>query len=226
MNLKRIFITGIILLLPTLITIVILTIAIQFLNGYIAQPLGGLALSILNLVTDLSILKEHAALFRALIGFPIALLIVIFVGYLATMLGRWIFIGVEKYLLLRIPVVSLIYPYAKQLIDTFLNKDKKREFKSVVAVEYPRKGIYSIGFVTSEGLKDVNTSLGKQTVTIFMPSSPTPFTGWTIMVPKEDIININMTVDDAIRFVVSGGILTPNGAISKEVVHSGTLSQQ
>lgn len=226
MNLKRIFITGIILLLPTLITIVILTIAIQFLNGYIAQPLGGLALTILSLITDLSILKDHAAFFRALIGFPIALLIVIFVGYLATMLGRWIFVGVEKYLLLRIPIVSLIYPYAKKLIDTFLDKDKRKEFKAVVAMEYPRKGIYSIGFVTSEGLKDLNTSLGKQFVNIFVPSSPAPFTGWTIMVPKEEVIHMNMTIDDAIRFMVSGGILTPNEVDIKKAVPSGTPPQQ
>lgn len=209
MNFKRIFMTGVILLLPTLITIFIISLALKFLNIYIAQPLGGVVLAILNLIIDLPVLKEHVALFSALIGFLMALLIVIFVGYLALILGRWIFVGVEKYLLLRIPVVSLIYPYAKQLIDTFLNKDKKAEFKAVVAVEYPRKGIYSIGFVTSEGLKDLKTASGKEFISIFVPSSPAPFTGWTIMVPKEEIINMNMTVDDAIRFVVSGGILTP-----------------
>jgi uncharacterized membrane protein len=209
MNLKRIFATGVILLLPTLITIVILTIAVQFLNSYIAQPLGGMVLSILSLITDLSILKEHAAIFRAIIGFPLALLIVIFVGYFATILGRWLFVGIEKYLLMRIPIVSLIYPYAKQLIDTFLNKDKKKDFKAVVAVEYPRKGIYAIGFITSDGIKDLQASSGKEIVTVFMPSSPTPFTGWTIMAPKEEIISLTMSVDDAIRFLVSGGILTP-----------------
>lgn len=209
MNLKRIFITGIILLLPTLITILVLTIAIQFLNGYIAQPLGGMALSILNLITDLSILKEHAAFFRALIGFPMALLIIIFVGYLATILGKWVFGAIEKHLLLRIPIVSFIYPHAKQFIDTFLNKDKKAEFRSVVVVEYPRKGIYSIGFVTSEGIPEVRNALGKELITVFVPTSPAPFTGFTMMFPKEDVILLNMTIDEAIRFVVSGGILTP-----------------
>jgi uncharacterized membrane protein len=242
MNIKRIFITGVIFLLPTLITIFVISLALKFLNIYFAQPLGAIILSILHLATGLSILKEQADLFRAIIGFPVALGIIILVGYLAvTFLGQRILAGIEKYLLQKFPVVSFIYPYAKQFIDTFWKKDKQTEFKSVVAVEYPRKGIYSIGFITSEGIKEVNNASGKELVTVFVPNSPTPFTGFTILFPKEEVISLNMTVDEAIRFVVSGGILTPstnpdgfseqepgtgNGASIKEAVPSGTPPQQ
>lgn len=226
MNIKRIFITGFILLLPMMITIFVIHLAFRFINYNFAQPLGALILSILHLITGFSLLKEELPLLRGLIGFPLVLIIIIFIGYLSTLLGRRVFTAVEKYLLLKIPIVSLIYPYAKQLIDTFLDKEKRTEFKAVVALQYPRQGIYAVGFVTSDGLKDVKSASGKQLITVFIPSSPTPFTGYTMMVPKEEIINLNMTVDEAIRFVVSGGILTPDGERSKEVVPLGTPPSQ
>lgn len=210
LTLKRVFVTGILFLLPTMITIFLIIFAFNFLDAYIARPLGGSILYILQLITNLEFLKNNAKILTPLIGFPVAILITIIVGYLAvTFFGRRLLHWVEKHLLGRFPIVSLIYPHAKKLTATFLDKDKKAEFKAVVAVEYPRHGVYSIGFVTSEGLKDVRKSSGKELLTVFMPSSPTPFTGYTIQVSKDEVIYLNMSVDDAIRFCVSGGILTP-----------------
>ncbi|MFH0889068.1 MAG: DUF502 domain-containing protein [Planctomycetota bacterium] len=211
MNLKKIFITGIILLLPTLITIFLLLLAFRFLSNNIAQPLGGLVLAVLQ-VAGIN-LNEYATFLKPLIGFPLALGIIFIVGYItATFVGRRIFGILEKNVLQKIPIVSLIYPYAKQLIDLFVGDKKKAAFKSVVSIQYPRPGIYAIGFITSEGLSEIRNVTGKQCVTVFIPSSPTPFTGWTIMVPEDEVIKLNMTVDEAIRFVVSGGILTPNNS--------------
>ncbi|MFH1230661.1 MAG: DUF502 domain-containing protein [Planctomycetota bacterium] len=209
MNIKRIFITGIIFLLPTLITIFLLLLAFRFLSNTIAQPLGALVLTIAHLITGISF-TEYASWLNPLIGFPLSLVIIFLVGYItASFVGRRLFSAAEKYLLQKIPIVSSIYPYAKQFVDMFLKQEKKAEFKAVVSLQYPRQGLYAIGFVTSEGLKDIKTASGKDIITVFVPSSPTPFTGYTVLVPKEETIPLNMTVDDAIRFVVSGGILTP-----------------
>jgi len=215
---QRVFVTGIIFLLPTLITIFLIVFFVGVLDKYFADPLGSSILQVLIWITDLQLLRDYAAILKPLIGFPVAIIIVILVGYLmATFLGRRILHWFEKYLLAKFPIVSFIYPHAKKLIDTFLNKDHKAEFKAVVSVEYPRKGIWSIGFITSEGLSYVKKASGKDLVTVFIPSSPTPFTGYTIMVCRDELISVNMSVDDAIRFVVSGGILTPKELPEKPI---------
>jgi uncharacterized membrane protein len=217
MKLKRVFVTGLILLLPTLITVFLLLLAFRFLNNNIAQPLGGFVLSILHLITGLSILKESSVVLKPLIGFPVALIIIMLVGYFAaTILGRRLFSATEKFLFSKFPIVSFIYPYAKQFVNTFLNKEKKTEFKAVVAVQYPRLGIYCIGFLTSEGIREVKNNVQKELVAVFIPSSPTPFTGYTLMFPREETIPLKMTIDEAIRFVVSGGILTPPDLNNKQ----------
>ena len=82
-------------------------------------------------------------------------------------------------------------------------------FSRVVAVEYPRKGIWSMGMVTGSGIKKIVDKVEKEFLTILIPTSPTPFTGFVIMVPKEQTIDLDMTVEEAIRFTVSAGVVTP-----------------
>lgn len=82
-------------------------------------------------------------------------------------------------------------------------------FSSVVAVEYPREGIWSMGFVTGSGIEKVVNNVKKEFLTIFIPTSPTPFTGFVIMVPREQTIELNLTMEQALRFVVSAGVIVP-----------------
>ena len=92
----------------------------------------------------------------------------------------------------------------------FLLTEEKLSFSRVVGVEYPRKGIWSLGFVTGTGLKKLTNNLKQEYLTILIPTSPTPFTGFVIMVPKEDTIEVDMTIEETLRFVVSGGVITPS----------------
>ncbi len=82
-------------------------------------------------------------------------------------------------------------------------------FNRVVAVEYPRRGIFSLGFITSDGIKSVSRAKGRRVVAVFIPTSPTPLTGWTVLVDETEILDVDMTVDEAVRFVVSCGVLVP-----------------
>jgi uncharacterized membrane protein len=102
-----------------------------------------------------------------------------------------------------------VYPYIKQLVDFLISDSDKPKFSRVVAVEYPRKGIWSVGFMTGDSLRTIEAKL-PDSVTIFIPSSPTPFTGYTITVAKCDTIALPITVEEAIRFAVSGGVLVPD----------------
>ncbi len=145
----------------------------------------------------------------------IGLILAILLFYLAgrvfgSFLGRRIAVRIER-LVAGVPVFKQVYPYVKQLVD-FILGERKIEFDRVVAVEYPRKGIWSIGFLTGHSINDVARVAGVDPVgmvTVFIPSSPTPFTGYTITVFREEIYPVGITVEEALRFVVSGGVLVP-----------------
>ena len=88
-------------------------------------------------------------------------------------------------------------------------------FSRVVGVEYPRKGIWSMGLVTGSGIKKIIAKVEKEFLTILIPTSPTPFTGFVIMVPKEDTVDLDMTIEEALRFAVSGGVITPGTVLGE-----------
>ncbi|MBT5137113.1 MAG: DUF502 domain-containing protein, partial [Phycisphaerae bacterium] len=144
-----------------------------------------------------------------LLGLVVAAIIVYISGRLVGgFIGRTIYKRLEK-LMVTVPVISKVYPYIKQLVDFLITDSDKPKFSRVVAVEYPRKGVWSVGFMTGESLRTIKAKL-PDSVTIFIPSSPTPFTGYTITVAKSDTINLPITVEEAIRFAVSGGVLVPD----------------
>jgi uncharacterized membrane protein len=146
-------------------------------------------------------------------GFLIALLIVCIVGaLLASVVGRSLWRMVENFIM-NTPFLRRVYPYIKQITDFVLTQEEqKKMFSRVVAVEYPRKGIWSVGFVTGSGIEKVVNNVKKEFLTILIPTSPTPFTGFVIMVPKKQTIELDMTVEEALRFTVSAGVIAPSRA--------------
>jgi uncharacterized membrane protein len=144
-----------------------------------------------------------------LLGLIVAAIIVYISGRLVGgFIGRAFYKRIEK-IMVAVPVIRKVYPYIKQLVDFLINDEDKPKFSRVVAVEYPRKGIWSVGFMTGTSLQSIEKQL-PNSVTIFIPSSPTPFTGYTITVQKKDTIDLPITVEEAIRFAVSGGVLVPD----------------
>jgi uncharacterized membrane protein len=114
------------------------------------------------------------------------------------------------------PVVKQIYPYVKQVTD-FLFGDKRLQFSRVVLVEYPRKGIWSLGLVTGAGMRTIGRALGEEFLTVFVPSSPTPVTGYVITVRRDEVLDLPISIDDAIRYVVSGGVIMPASQLPSDV---------
>ena len=143
------------------------------------------------------------------LGLIVAAIIVYICGRLVGgFLGRTIYKRLEN-IMVAVPVIRKVYPYIKQLVDFLFSDTDKPKFSRVVAVEYPRKGIWSVGFMTGESLSAIEATI-PNSITVFIPSSPTPFTGYTITVPKKDTIDLPITVEEAIRFAVSGGVLIPD----------------
>ena len=151
-----------------------------------------------------------------LLGLLVAAIIVYVSGRLVGgFIGRALYRRIEK-IMVAVPVIRKVYPYIKQLVDFLISDEDKPKFSRVVAVEYPRKGIWSVGFMTGGSLQSIETQL-PDSITVFIPSSPTPFTGYTITVQRKDTIDLPITVEEAIRFAVSGGVLVPDHQIEAGV---------
>ena len=145
----------------------------------------------------------------SMIGFALA---IVFVYILGRLLGSFIGRKLWRYFenaAQQVPLFKQVYPYIKQVTE-FVFGEKKIEFSRVVAVEYPRKGIWSVGFVTGVGFKHVAEQTNTEFLTVFVPSSPTPLTGYVIYVKRDEVIDLPITIEEAFRFAISGGVIVPD----------------
>ena len=109
----------------------------------------------------------------------------------------------------RVPLLSWIYSSIRKLTSLFYEGDGQSRFKRVVMVEYPRKGMYVIAFATNEAMEELNTKTKKKLISVFLPTTPNPTSGFLLMVPKEDLIPLEMSTEDAVKLIVSAGMSTP-----------------
>ena len=217
---KSYFLRGLAVLLPTILTIWIFIWGYNFIQDkisvHINWALVWLTMKIKGLAWENQAAKDVWSGFwvdgaGSIAGFIIALVVVCVVGMiLASVVGRSLWRYIEK-LIMNVPFIRRVYPYVKQITDFLLVQNSKDQlFLRVVGVEYPRKGIWSIGMVTGEGMPRLVSNFRKEFITVLIPTSPTPFTGFVIMVPKEDTIELDISVEDALRFTVSAGVITPS----------------
>jgi len=125
--------------------------------------------------------------------------------FLAIRFGR-IIVGLLEQLIHQLPIIRNVYSSVKQVTD-FVFSEKEIEYHRVIAVEYPRRGIWSIGFVTGDSMLDIGSAANEAVLTVFLPSSPMPLTGYTITIRRSEAIDLDITVDQAIQFVVSCGVV-------------------
>jgi uncharacterized membrane protein len=152
---------------------------------------------------------------EALLGFPIpglgailAVLVLLITGVLgANFFGRRL-VSLYEGVLNRIPFVRSVYGGVKHFTEMVFS-DKGRSFKKVLLIEYPRPGLYSIAFLTSDHLEEVQARTGETVVTVFLPTTPNPTSGFMLFVPLSGIIELDMSVEDAVKMVVSLGVVVP-----------------
>ncbi len=135
--------------------------------------------------------------------------------FLAAGIGRFFWNQFES-LINRVPLVSNVYTSVKQVTD-FLFSDPDLDITRVVAVEYPRKGVWTVAFVTGESLLDIESAANEPVMSVLIPTSPMPFTGFTITVKKSETVDLNLTIDQAFQFVVSCGVVVPANQITRDV---------
>ncbi len=144
------------------------------------------------------------------VGLVALLLIIIIVGALASnIIGRRL-IRAGEALVSRIPILRWIYRTTKQLFEMLL-QEKKSNFGKVVLVTFPDKGSYSMAFQTSEGAEVIDEALGKRMVAVFLPTTPNPTSGYFLLVPEEDVIPLGISADEGLKYIISAGAIG-NGA--------------
>ena len=192
---KRLFIAGLAAIIPIVITVYVIVGLFSFADSIIGKPLN-------------NYLQDYIGFSIPGLGIVITILIIFIVGILAHITSKTLVRWAEK-IFFGMPLVNKIYFPIKKIVDFLFFAPKKR-FKSAVLVEYPRKGIFSLGFVTNESGTQFNERIGKTLYNVFISSSPSPLTGFTIIVPEEELIFLDMGVDEALKLVVSGGLLNPH----------------
>lgn len=221
---KRFFFRGLAAVLPTLLTVMIIVGLFNFVQNNIGKRINHGIIFLLTTtaeapapragyegpMTDFGLWADwwNQRWYLQGVGFVVVIIIVYFIGkFFASFMGRYAWRMMEQ-TIQRTPLIKQIYPSVKQVTDFFLS-EKKVEFSRVVAVEYPRKGIWSLGLVTGPGLRSIAQKVDPELLTIFIPSSPTPFTGYTITVRRDEVIDLPLSIDEALRFTVSAGVVLP-----------------
>ncbi len=146
------------------------------------------------------------------VGFAVPLLSILVIGLMArNIVGRWL-LDVGEQLLQAIPLAGSVYKTLKQILETLL-RDSQNRFSRVVMLEYPRKGIWTIGFVTGAVSTELQSHLPEKMISVFIPTTPNPTSGWYAMVPEEEAIDLAISIEDAFKVLISGGIVNPETSV-------------
>lgn len=189
--LRRHFFTGLLVLAPTVVT------------GWLVWKIF---ITIDNLIEPLQ--KRFPLIDIPGIGFALVLLLILVTGVLAgNLVGRRI-IGFGEKLLRRLPLIRRIYTASKELSEVFL-AEKKTAFRRVVLIRYPHAASFALAFVTGEGVGYFNGIVGEELVNVFIPTTPNPTSGFLLMIPKRETFPVDISVEEAMKMVISGGAFTP-----------------
>lgn len=149
------------------------------------------------------------------LGVILLVLLLILIGmFAAGFLGKF-FLKLGEWIVYKMPFISSVYSLLKQVFETFLS-NKNQAFSKVVLLEYPRNGIWILGFVSTETTGEVAGKVNDKMLNVFIPTTPNPTSGFLIFVPKKDTIELNMTVEEGIKFVISGGLVDPESMPKKK----------
>lgn len=200
-TLRRTFLTGLVVLTPVLVTVWVVRLVLQTVTGAVTPTIQAI-------IRALHIEQTWVQFIAPLIGLILSALVIYFLGTLAgNVLGRQLIAMLER-LLMQIPVVRGIYSATRQFLQTF-SGDKTTAFSKVVLFQYPREGLWTMGLLTGETRGEVQNETPESVVSVFVPTTPNPTSGWLIFVPVKDLKELTMSVDDAFKMIISGGILTP-----------------
>jgi uncharacterized membrane protein len=196
-RLRAYFLTGVIVTAPIGITAFLVWQFIAFLDTHVA-----------SLIPDRYNPESYLPFSLPGLGLLVMLAFLTMVGFLAAGLAGRTLVHIGERLLSRMPIVRSVYGTLKQIFETVLAQSS-RSFREVVLVEYPRRGVGAIAFVTGSSRDETSSSAEEELVHVFLPTTPNPTSGFLLFVPRKDLVHLDMTVEEGMKLVISGGIVGP-----------------
>ena len=195
-SLKNCFLTGLLVILPIFITVYVILFLIRGMDA------------ILKYIPAKYLPETYLQIHIPGLGLILVVILVFVVGLLTrNFIGRKI-VQLGENIVDRIPLVRVLYTGVKQLLEP-LFLQKTNAFKRVALIEYPRRGVHVIGFVTGESKGEVQSKTSKNMMNVFVPTTPNPTSGFYILIPEDEVIYLDMSVEDAFKLIISGGIVSP-----------------
>ena len=195
-SLRRDFLAGLLVFLPVAVTL--------WFIGWVI----GLLDSVLDVLPDA--LHPNAYLPFAIpkLGAVVTLLLILFLGVLTRGVATRRFLGAWESLFIQIPVFRGVYSAVQKLVETFLGQSNAH--RQVVMIEYPRAGIFTVGFAMGRAWSHLEEKKNSQLVNVFVPTTPNPTSGFFLLVPSSEVTLLNMTMEEALKLITSGGLITPD----------------
>lgn len=198
---RNAFLTGLLIFLPLGTTIFVLNFLLDLFKEPVTRLAFQLGLSEESFFFGLETLLAALGLILGILGLTL-------LGFLSNyVLGRFFISTTEKFLD-KVPFLSTVYRSVKQIVETF-GKDNRAVFKAVVLIEYPRKDCWVLGFLTGDASSDTEDVVGKKLSNIFVPTTPNPTSGFLLLVPREEVHFLKMSVGDGMKMLISGGAVVP-----------------
>lgn len=201
---KKYFLTGLAVLLPVTLTLLI----VVFIFNLLTEPFAGF---IKNLLSYHHILEKTPERLQQMISQVIILFLLFFVTVFMGIIGRWLFINyfirLSEKLVQRIPFIRAVYNTSKDVIKTLFATENK-SFKQVVLVPYPNEQIYCLGFLTRDDLQGLGSASDSDLISVFVPCTPNPTSGFLMMFQKKEVLFLDMKVEEAFKYIISCGVIT------------------
>ncbi|MBN2452935.1 MAG: DUF502 domain-containing protein [Candidatus Omnitrophica bacterium] len=195
MKIRNYFATGFLIALPVFVTLYLIYVILRFIDGVFGK--------LINVY-----FQKHFGFSVPGVGIIIGIAIIFLIGFTAAnFFGKKIIHSLERWFM-KFPMIRQIYPAAKQIVDSFISKESPA-FKKVVMVQYPCEGIWSVGFLTSDSFREANEKSGRDLMHVFIATTPSPLTGFLILVPRDKVKEMDMSIEEGIKLVISAGIVKP-----------------
>jgi uncharacterized membrane protein len=195
--LKNYFLTGLLVILPIFITVYVIWYLIKAMD------------TVLKYIPAKYLPETYTNIYIPGVGLILVVILILIVGILTrNMAGRTVLQFWDN-LVDRIPLARILYSSVKQLLQAFFFQNSD-SFQRVALIEYPRRGIYVLGFITGESRGEIQVKTNKKVINVFVPTTPNPTSGFYVLVPEEDLMLLDMSVEDAFKLLISGGLVSPN----------------
>jgi uncharacterized membrane protein len=211
--LKNYFLTGLLVILPIFITVYVIWYLIKAMD------------TVLKYIPAKYLPETYTNIYIPGVGLILVVILILIVGILTRNIAGRTVLQFWDNLVDRIPLARILYSSVKQLLQAFFFQNSD-SFQRVALIEYPRRGIYVLGFITGESRGEIQAKTNKKVINVFVPTTPNPTSGFYVLVPEEDLMLLDMSVEDAFKLLISGGLVSPNEMKStKRKKRGGTATQ-